>query len=70
MKTTRHARASRTRSNISLLVRVGSAAFFVLLCALVVVAEPHDPSLVPNIFKPESTPADHIYGVALSRKTG
>ena len=65
MKRKRNPKASHTGSNVSLRVRVGFAAVFVLLCAVLAAAEPHDPSLVPNIFKPESTPADHIYGVAL-----
>jgi cytochrome c oxidase subunit 2 len=61
-----HAPISRASRAAKMLARVAWAALPVFLIALVAVAaEPHDPALVPNIFKPDSTPADHIYGVAL-----
>ena len=42
-----------------------SLAAFALIAAVAHASTPADPSLVPNIFKPDSTPADHIYGIAM-----
>jgi cytochrome c oxidase subunit 2 len=60
-----HARASSARLHIRVLVRSMALIGLVFLVAAAVFADPQPQSLVPNIFKPDSTPADHIYGLAL-----
>jgi cytochrome c oxidase subunit 2 len=65
MNSEKHAPVSRANSTARALARVAWSGFLVLIFAAVAAADPSDPSLIPNIFKPDSTPADHIYGVAL-----
>ncbi len=46
-------------------VRLLALIFVALAAGPLLFADPSPDSLVPNIFRPDSTPADHIYGVAL-----
>jgi cytochrome c oxidase subunit II len=60
-----HVRTCSGKISADSFVRV-AAVLAVLLCvSAAAFADPQSPSLIPNIFKPDSTPADHIYGVAL-----
>ncbi len=60
-----HVRAGSARTQSRMFAKFVLLVGIVSCAAVAVFADPQPQSLIPNIFKPDSTPADHIYGLAL-----